>query len=139
METDNDYLNNIIQKYDFIEGIIITDDQGILILSSYNKSLDNKDNYIKNLRTILSYYFSSSLDKVSRTVKWKTNSITSFYDKYIIYQRKLNEIAICNFICKENDYCHIIIKNLSDEICKKFEPIKNKLKEIKEQIQNEND
>ena len=139
METENDFLNPFIQKYDFIEAIIITDYQGNLIFSSFNKKSNNKDNNLKNIKAILSYYFSLSLDKINRTVKWKTNSITSFFSNYIIYQKRLNEIALCNIICKEKEYCHIIIQNLADEISKKFEHIKDKLKEIKDQIENEND
>ena len=136
---DNEYLSKIIEKYDFIESIIITDYNGSLMISSFqnNPSLPEEDR--KNLRSILSYCFNVSLDQISKTVKWKTNSITSFYDKHIIYQRKLNDVAMCHIICKEDDYCHIIAQNIADNIREKFEPIEKKLSEIKKESEKEND
>ena len=136
---DNEYLSKIIEKYDFIESIIITDYNGSLMISSFqnNPSLPEEDR--KNLRSILSYCFNVSLDQISKTVKWKTNSITSFYDKHIIYQRKLNDVALCHMICKEDDYCHIIAQNIADNIREKFEPIEKKLSEIKKESEKEND
>ena len=136
---DNEYLSKIIEKYDFIESIIITDYNGSLMISSFqnNPSLPEEDR--KNLRSILSYCFNVSLDQISKTVKWKTNSITPFYDKHIIYQRKLNDVALCHMICKEDDYCHIIAQNIADNIREKFEPIEKKLSEIKKESEKEND
>ena len=136
---DNEYLSKIIEKYDFIESIIITDYNGSLMISSFqnNPSLPEEDR--KNLRSILSYCFNVSLDQILKTVKWKTNSITSFYDKHIIYQRKLNDVALCHMICKEDDYCHIIAQNVADNIREKFEPIEKKLSEIKKESEKEND
>ena len=136
---DNEYLSKIIEKYDFIESIIITDYNGSLMISSFqnNPSLPEEDR--KNLRSILSYCFNVSLDQISKTVKWKTNSITSFYDKHIIYQRKLNDVAMCHIVCKEDDYCHIIVQNIADNIREKFEPIEKKLSEIRKENDKEND
>ena len=136
---DNEYLSKILEKYDFLESIIITDFDGSLMISSFQNcnSLSEEDR--KNLRSILSYCFNVSLDQISKTVKWKTNSITSFYDKHIIYQRKLNEVALCHMICKEDDYCHILAQNIADDIREKFEPIEKKLSEIKKENEKEND
>ena len=136
---DNEYLTKILEKYDFIESIIITDFDGSLMISSFQNSEFNTEEDKKNLRSALSYYFSISLDQISKTVKWKTNSITSFYDKHIIYQRKLNDVALCHMICKEDDYCHIIAQNIADNIREKFEPIEKKLSEIKKENDKEND
>ena len=136
---DNEYLSKLLEKYDFIESIIITDYKGSLMISSFqnNPSLPEEDR--KNLRSILSYCLNVSLDQISKTVKWKTNSITSFYDKHVIYQRKLNDVALCHMICKEDDYCHIIAQNVADNIREKFEPIEKKLSEIKKESEKEND
>ena len=128
---DNDYLSKIIEKYDFIESIIITDYDGSLMISAFKKGLEKNDEEKKNLRSVLSYYFSISLDQISKTVKWKTNSVTSFFDNHIIYQRKLNKVALCHMVCSENDYCHIIAQKIGDEISKKFEPIEKQLNDIK--------
>ena len=136
---DNEYLSKILKRYDFIESIIITDFDGSLMISSFQNSESNKEEDQKNLRSVLSYYFSISLDQISKTVKWKTNSVTSFYDKHIIYQRKLKDVALCHMICKEDDYCHIIVQNIADNIREKFEPIEKKLSEIKKENDKEND
>ena len=136
---DNEYLSKIIEKYDFIESIIITDYNGSLMISSFQNNPSLPEEERKNLRSILSYCFNVSLDQISKTVKWKTNSITSFYDKHIIYQRKLNDVALCHMICKEDDYCHIIAQNIADNIREKFEPIEKKLSEIKKESEKEND
>ena len=136
---DNEYLSKILEKYDFIESIIITDYDGSLMISSFQNNPSLPEEERKNLRSILSYCFNVSLDQITKTVKWKTNSITSFYDKHIIYQRKLNEVALCHMICKEDDYCHIIAQNVADNIREKFEPIEKKLSEIKKESEKEND
>ena len=136
---DNEYLSKILEKYDFIESIIITDYNGSLMISSFQNNPSLPEEERKNLRSILSYCFNVSLDQISKTVKWKTNSITSFYDKHIIYQRKLNDVALCHMICKEDDYCHIIAQNVADNIREKFEPIEKKLSEIKKESEKEND
>ena len=136
---DNEYLSKILEKYDFLESIIITDFDGSLMISSFQNSNSLSEEDKKNLRSILSYCFNVSLDQISKTVKWKTNSVTSFYDKHIIYQRKLNEVALCHMICKEDDYCHILAQNIADDIREKFEPIEKKLSEIKKENEKEND
>ena len=136
---DNEYLSKILEKYDFIESIIITDYDGSLMISSFQNNPSLPEEERKNLRSILSYCFNVSSDQITKTVKWKTNSITSFYDKHIIYQRKLNEVALCHMICKEDDYCHIIAQNVADNIREKFEPIEKKLNEIKKESEKEND
>ena len=136
---DNEYLSKILEKYDFIESLIITDYNGSLMISSFQNNPSLPEEERKNLRSILSYCFNVSLDQITKTVKWKTNSITSFYDKHIIYQRKLNEVALCHMICKEDDYCHIITQNIADNIREKFEPIEKKLSEIKKESEKEND
>ena len=136
---DNEYLSKILEKYDFIESIIITDYNGSLMISSFQNNPSLPEEERKNLRSILSYCFNVSLDQITKTVKWKTNSITSFYDKHIIYQRKLNDVAMCHIICKEDDYCHIIVQNIADNIREKFEPIEKKLSEIKKESEKEND
>ena len=136
---NNEFLSKIIERYDFIESIIITDFDGSLMISSFQNSDSTKEEDKKNLRSVLSYYFNISLDQISKTVKWNTKSITSFYDKHIIYQRKLNDVAMCHIICKEDDYCHIIAQNIADNISEKFEPIEKKLSEIKQENDKEND
>ena len=136
---NNEFLSKIIERYDFIESIIITDFDGSLMISSFQNSDATKEEDKKNLRSVLSYYFNISLDQISKTVKWNTKSITSFYDKHIIYQRKLNDVALCHMICKEDDYCHIIAQNVADNIREKFEPIEKKLSEIKKESEKEND
>ena len=136
---NNEFLSKIMERYDFIESIIITDFDGSLMISSFQNSDATKEEDKKNLRSILSYYFNISLDQISKTVKWNTNSITSFYDKHIIYQRKLNDVAMCHIVCKEDDYCHIIVQNIADNIREKFEPIEKKLSEIRKENDKEND
>ena len=136
---DNDYLSKIIEKYDFIESIIITDPDGSLMICAFKNGLEKTEEDKKNLRSVLAYYFSISLDQISKTVKWKTNSVTSFFDNHIIYQRKLNKVALCHIVCTENDYCHIIAQKIADEITQKFEPIENKLEEIRKEIETDND
>ena len=136
---DNDYLLKIIEKYDFIESIIITDYEGSLMISAFKNGLEKTEEEKKNLRSVLSYYFNISLDQISKTVKWNTKSVTSFFDNHVIYQRALNKVALCHIICNENEYCHIIAEKVADELSKKFEPIESKLIDIKKEIEADNE
>ena len=101
------------------------------MISAFKNSLEKTEEDKKSLRSVLAYYFSISLIQISKTVKWKTNSVTSFFDNHIIYQRKLNNVALCHMVCNENEYCHVIAEKIADEISKKFEPIEKQLEEIK--------
>ena len=130
---DNEYLSHFIEKYDFIESIIITDYEGSLMISAFQKELQKTEEDKKTLRSMLSYYFNISLDQISKTVKWNTQNITSLYDKHVIYQCKLNDVAFCHIICKEEDYSHVIVQNIADNIKEKFKPIEQKLSEIKKE------
>ena len=136
---DNDYLSKIIEKYDFIESIIITDSDGSLMISAFKNGLEKTEDDKRNLRSVLANHFSISLDQIAKTVKWTTNNVTSFYDNHIIYQRKLNKVALCHIVCIENNYCHIIAQKIADEIAQKFQPIENKLEDIKREIDADND
>ena len=136
---NNEFLSKIIEKYDFIESIIITDNEGSLMISSFKNDSEKTEEEKKNLRSVLAYYLTMTLDQISKTVKWKSNSITSFFDNHVIYQRKLNKITLCHIICNEHDYCHVIAQAIGDEISKKFEPLEKQLSEIKKEMETEND
>ena len=127
----NDYLPNLLEKYEFIESIIITDIDGSLISYTNNKNFNLNEQENKNLRTILSYNFCVSLDQLDKAGKMKGNSITSIYNNHVVYQRKLNDVSYCHIICQEKEYNHEIAKKISDEISKKLEPIVGKLTEIR--------
>ena len=130
---NNEYLSKIIEKYNFIESIIITDYDGSLIALAFKNGLQKSGEDEKNIRSILSYNFSISLEQLSKVNNWKTNSVISFFDKHVIFQKKINEVVLCHIICDENEYYHEIIKNIADKLIKKFEPIKDKLLEIKKE------
>ena len=135
---NNEYLSKIIEKYDFIESIIITDYDGSLIALAFKNGLQKSGEDEKNIRSILSYNFSISLEQLSKVNNWKTNSVISFFDKHVIFQKKINEVVLCHIICDENEYYHEIIKNIADKLIKKFEPIKDKLMEIKKETEVRN-
>ena len=135
---NNEYLSKIIEKYDFIESIIITDYDGSLIALAFKNGLEKSGEDEKNIRSILSYNFSISLEQLSKVNNWKTNSVISFFDKHVIFQKKINEVVLCHIICDENEYYHEIIKNIADKLIKKFEPIKDKLLEIKKETEARN-
>ena len=136
---DNEYLSHFLEKYDFIESIIITDYDGSLMISAFQKGLQKSEEDKKTLRSILSYYFNISLDQISKTVKWKTQSITSIYNEHVIYQSKLNDVAFCHIICKEEEYSHAIVQNIVNNIKIKFKPIEQKLTEIKKENDKDNE
>ena len=136
---DNEYLSHFLEKYDFIESIIITDYDGSLMISAFQNGLQKAEEDKKTLRTILSYYFNISLDQISKTVKWKTQSITSIYNEHVIYQSKLNDVAFCHIICKEEEYSHAIVQNIVNNITIKFKPIEQKLTEIKKENDKDNE
>ena len=135
---NNEYLSKIIEKYDFIESIIITDYDGSLIALAFKNGLEKSGEDEKNIRSILSYNFSISLEQLSKVNNWKTNSVISFFDKHVIFQKRINEVVLCHIICDENEYYHEIIKNITDKLIKKFEPIKDKLMEIKKETEVSN-
>ena len=49
---DNEYLAKIIKKYDFIESIIITDNDDSLMIASFKNGLEKTEVDKKNLRSV---------------------------------------------------------------------------------------
>ncbi len=109
------------------------------MISAFQKDTQISKEDKKNLRGMLSSSLNISLDQISKTVKWNTNSITLMYNKHVVYQKKLNNVTFCHIICKEDDYNHVIVQNIGNNLKGKFEPLEKKLIEIKNENDKEND
>ena len=125
MTTDCTYLSAIMEKYEFIESIYITDNNGGIIISSNSKQ-ESLDDIKPKIKEYLSYNLLVSLDQIKKTQKWKTKNITTFFNNHVVYQRQLCNNIQCHIICNENNYSHEILNEISDELVQKFESIQGK-------------
>ena len=125
MTTDCAYLSALMEKYEFIESIYITDNNGGIIISSNNKQENLSEMKLK-VKEYLSYNLLVSMDQIKKTQKWNTKNITTFFDNHVLYQRQLCKNVQCHIICNQDNYSHEIVNEISDELVQKFEPIQNK-------------
>ena len=125
MTTGCTYFSMLMDKYDFIESIYITDNNGGIIVSSNNKK-ENLAEMKQKIKEYLSYNLLVSMDQIKKTQKWNTKNITTFFDNHVVYQRQLCEKIQCHIICDQDNYSQEILNEISDELAKKFESIQSK-------------
>ena len=130
---DKNYFQEIIQKYEFISALYVTDNEGALLVSSFsNKSIfdGEKETSEKNLVTLkstLSFIFNSSIEQIARIEKWKTRYITTIFDTFTIFQTKISKTLFCHFICDTKIFNYNILKDVSSDIQNKFRVVEKDL------------
>jgi len=118
------YLRELLKKFDFIEGIWITDNEGALILSEtkdqmiQNESQDNQEENDKNLKlkVSLSFLFNSAIDQITKIEKWKTKNLVTIYNTIAIFQSKLSRSLFAHFLCDSNNFNYGILNEISQEL-----------------------
>ena len=110
----NKYLKKIIEKFNFIECIFLTNTHGANIAMSYKKE-NEKSDYDK-LKILLTYKFKSFYEQISKIEKWGVNSIVAYYDNHTIYQGKINDDFFIHFACTNEKYNQEILKEIKDDI-----------------------
>ena len=137
------YFQDLLKKFDFIQGVWITDYEGGLIASSQRSGhseenidsaeIENKNNKIK---VSLSFQFNSVLDQIAKIEKWKTKYFTTVYDTITIFQAKINKNALAHFKCDSKNFNYEIMKEISNEIQEKLQKIEKELDNLT--LNNEN-
>ena len=121
-ENSNEYLREIINKYDFIESIYITDFDGGEIAHEDKEPDSSEEN--KNVQGILlAYNFNNSIDQTTKTEQWKMNNVTTVFDDHTFFQCKLGKKAFVHFICENEKYNHEVMKEIVDDLRSKMEKI----------------
>lgn len=118
------YLREIIKKYDFIQGIWITDNEGALVLSNLmekineGESQDNSEENDKNLKlkVSLSFLFNSAIDQITKIEKWKTKNLVTIYDTIAIFQSKLSKSLFAHFLCDAHNFNYGMLNEISHEL-----------------------
>ena len=110
------YLKLFLDKNDYIEAICLTDKEGIEILSAYRL----QDSTIKeNQSTIIfAAAFLQTNENLMKLSQGKANSITLFYDNYLIYQENWNNVIINVFSKPDGNLGRIydIAKDIKDKM-----------------------
>jgi len=135
-EINYEYLDDLINKYDFLEFIYISDYDGVKIAIANKNNI--KSEVLKKCRNLLPNYFTSCLKLIGKSGKWPTKNIISFYDNYILYQVKISNTSLfAYFICNKNNYNHEIIKEIINDLSKKLEKIDKELETAKNLLEKE--
>lgn len=123
-EVHHEYLKEIINKYDFIEAIYITDFDGAVIAQELQKPIENEDESYKKIHGILlAYNFNLSIDQTTKTEKWIMKNVTTIFDNHTIFQNKINKNSFVHFICENDKYNHEVMKEIAEDIKEKMKPI----------------
>ena len=121
-ENSNEYLREIINKYDFIESIYITDfDGGEIAHEDKEPDSSEENNNVQGI--LLAYNFNNSIDQTTKTEQWKMNNVTTVFDDHTFFQSKLGKKAFVHFICENEKYNHEVMKEIVDDLRSKMEKI----------------
>ena len=79
-DASNIYLQDLLKKYDFIQGLWVTDYEGALIATSQRsegkeeeeKQIGDAENKNNKIKVSLAYQFNSAMDQIAKIEKWKT-------------------------------------------------------------------
>ena len=124
MSNSQIYLKELLQKFDFIKGIWITDFDGALLMSELNEdfiknntieSTDENHNNSK-LKVSLSFLFNSAIDQITKIEKWKTKNLVTIYDTIAIFQSKLSKSLLAHFLCDASNFNYGMLNEISQEL-----------------------
>ena len=99
------YLKSIIERYDFIEAIAITDKDGIDVTAAYN----GEDSYVKQSQScvIFAAAFLQTNEQLIKLNAGKAKALTLFYDNYIVYQDSWNGVFLNIFSAPDGNVAKI--------------------------------
>ena len=131
------YLKEIIKKFDFIQGIWVTDFEGALIMGEIREQeaeaeVEEKERNLK-LKISLSFLFNSAIDQIMKIEKWSFKSLLSIYDNIAIYQFRLSKSIFVHFLCDSNTFNNGILNEISSEFKSKLIQFD---KEVEQLVQN---
>ena len=110
------YLKEILEKYDFINKLFITDCDGNLICPYYQQSSEEEDLDQKKLKNHLFSTYNFAISQFDSLEKINNKGITSMYDNMIVYQTKIDNSIFIHIFCDINHYNHSIIKDICNEL-----------------------
>ena len=138
MSNSETYLKEITRKFDFIQGIWITDFEGALLMSEIRENKgqteDDKERNLK-LKVSLSFLFNSAIDQIMKIEKWNFRNLLSIYDNIAIYQFRLSKSLFVHFLCDSNTFNNGILNEISCEFKSKLIQFD---KDVENLVQNNN-
>lgn len=142
---DNSYLQEILQKFDFIQGVWVTDYEGALITSLQRNEDNNGEAEDKNgdsenrnnkIKVSLSYQFNSAIDQINKIEKWKTKYLVTVYDTITIFQAKINKTILSHFICDSKNFNYEIMKEILKEVQEKLQKVEKEIDNLTQNNEN---
>lgn len=133
----NKYLNKILDKYNFINLIFITDEDGSSIAMAYKKKGEESFDENNKIKILFTFKFKSFYEQISKIEKWGVNSIVAYYDNYIVYQEKINKDLFIHFLCMKENYNQEVLKEIKEDIGEKLEKEMKTLENLKKEFHKE--
>lgn len=136
-ENDNVYLNEILKKYNYIQAVWISDNEGGIITSQFRNE-ENSDS--SKIKTSFSLLFPSTLEQISRSEKWKTKNLITIYDSLTVFQSKVNKNILVHVLCDSKTFNYELTKEIVNEIQEKLSKVEWDIENItqNEQIESSN-
>lgn len=121
-----DFLQQYVRNFDFIESIVVSDKEGIEIFAVYR---DEKSVLKENqANTMFVAGLNGSNENLLKLNQTKINNLTLFYDNFIVYLETAGLFVVTLF-CKCD--CNLaIMKQLAEDIIKGFAPLSQELDKI---------
>lgn len=146
-DSSNTYFQELLKKFEFIQGVWVTDYEGGLIATSVrtevpeissepnNTSGEENGEVDRNhrIKVSLSFLFTSAMDQIAKVEKWKTKYLVTLYDSITIFQSKINKSILIHFICDSKKFNYELMKEIVAEVQEKLQKVE---KEIENLTQN---
>jgi hypothetical protein len=138
------YLNQLLNKFDFIQIIYLTDSEGCEISKACKNQTNFNDNDNdeepqpnekgKKLKISLHYNFNSAIDQITKTERWKTKNLLTIYDTHAIFQSKINKTSFIHFICDNKNFNYEILKEITAEIQEKLLKVEKEMESLSKEL-----
>lgn len=130
------YLEEVLEKYDFITKLYISDTEGNLIASARKDNQGEEEEAQKTFRMASANVYNDVIGQIKNEGKSITKGITSFYDNFVLYQSKINNTFLIQIISQPDEYNHSIIEEIIQELKIKLEKIEKEIESTKKEGEN---
>ncbi|EAR84007.2 MAP kinase kinase 1 interacting protein (macronuclear) [Tetrahymena thermophila SB210] len=122
----NNFLKKYIEKFDFINAIVLTDKEEIQVCASYRQDEEKYNSAAQMLSTFITQR-NEHLQKLNNT---KAKAITFMYTDHLIYMELWENLKICMFCVKDANlpFINKIVEDMKESLSqlnKAIENIKN--------------
>lgn len=108
----NSYFESILDKFSYINCIIVTDIEGALIHKQINKSKNVDANAVETIKGSLNFLFHSASDQLLKTENDNVKTIITVFDSQTLIQAKVSNSFAVHVLCDSKECSIEMVKEI---------------------------